>query len=112
MTSTSSAAISHLNARRRPLDQAVCLNPECSTLCTYPTATKGRRPLFCSPSCAKRYSSQRKLLLDDLALIDAALQEVSPRSTVGIELNSHRAHVCWHLARYGGEPHAGSRTGG
>lgn len=96
--------VAQLDARRRPLSAAACLNPECGNQCSYPSQAQGRRPLFCSSRCAKRYSAQRNQLIADLKLIDDGLEQTSARSKIGIHLQQQRAHVSWLLARYGGEP--------
>lgn len=80
------------------------MNPKCANMCTYPNNTDGRRPLFCSQNCAKRFSETRKRLLRDLAEMDAALAEAPPHARLSSALRQRRAHLSWHLARYGGEP--------
>lgn len=83
---------------------AVCLNPGCTNSCSYPIKNKGRRPLFCSKSCATTYSANRVALLRELEFIETALSEVSTWSSAATELRQQRTHASWHLTRYGGEP--------
>lgn len=77
------------------------MNPRCTNMCTYPQHTEGRRPLFCSPNCAKRHSDSRKKLLSDLTRIDEAITGLPPRARASKALRQRRAHITWHLARYG-----------
>jgi hypothetical protein len=82
---------------------AACLNPGCPNQCAYPVTKSGKRPLFCSPACTKRYSAHRRRFLEDLAIADRALAETPSTGREAARLRMHRARVIWHLARHGGE---------
>lgn len=75
-----------------------CLNPECKRKILRPPT--GRLPLFCGRACREAFDHERCQLVDDIAVLEAALNRgggtYAERRKLSIELATRR----WCLQRY------------
>ncbi len=92
-----------LHHRQHYPDIAPCMNPECRKNCSYPGDVRGRRPLYCSPDCARDFAAKRYALVHEVEALEAAIAAAGPQSKTGGSLRKQLAHARWHLARYGGD---------
>lgn len=78
-----------------------CMNPACSTKCTWPTTKgAGRSKLFCSKRCRQMHDRVRARLLAELEELEEvhARQDAKKRHRVDLQVAIQQRK--WALARY------------
>lgn len=92
--------LNELSGLRPRSTQARCMNPECQQTCTFEPGAGGRTQLFCSPKCRVAFGAQRRQLIAELAVVEAALTNPEVSHVKRRQIVKVQTHLKWLLERY------------
>lgn len=86
-------------ARPEPPSRMPCMNPTCLEFCEWREGA-GRPPNFCNDTCRQQHEKTRKRLVNEIAILVAAMEHPSTTVNQRKRLSSERSKRSFALVRY------------